>query len=98
MTPTFPPWMRHPLPFRITSDAFNEKLNKAQGPDQIPAKVLKELSTYLSLQICVLCNQSIEEECVPSDWKAADVTFLFINICFLKQALELNLAIIDQSV
>jgi hypothetical protein len=66
----------------ITPEAVKKKLNsldasKAQGPDNIPPRVLKELSNELSTPLCLLFNKSIETGIVPNDWKTADVTAIF---------------------
>ena len=66
----------------VTPDAVRKKLNgldasKAQGPDRIPPRVLKELSNELSTPLCLLFNKSIESGIVPSDWRSAEVTAIF---------------------
>ena len=63
---------------RITPDAVMKKLkeldpSKAQGPDQIPPKVLKELSNELEALLSKLFNMSLEKGQVPQDWKVAEV-------------------------
>ena len=50
--------------------------NKAQGPDSIPPKVLKELAKQLSKPLCILFNKSFETGQIPNDWKFAVVTAL----------------------
>ena len=50
---------------------------KAQGPDEIPAKVLKELSEELSIPLCILFKKSLSESTIPSDWKTATVIPIF---------------------
>ena len=67
---------------RVTQESVKQKLlnldpNKAQGPDKVPARVLKELSDELSLPFCLLFNKSIEDGYVPSDWKSAEVVAIF---------------------
>ena len=66
----------------ITSAAVHDKLkglnpNKAQGPDQIPPKILKELCVELSSPLSILFNLSIEKGQLPKDWKKADVIAIF---------------------
>ena len=66
----------------ITPDAVKKKLsqlnaNKAQGPDAVPSRVLKELSEELSVPLCKLFVKSVEEGIVPNDWKTAVVTPIF---------------------
>ena len=67
---------------RVTPDAVKKKLreldsNKAQGPDQIPPKVLKELSNELAVPLSKLFNISLEKGQVPQDWKVAEVVAIF---------------------
>ena len=66
----------------ISVDEVKKKLqqldpNKAQGPDKIPAKVLKELSEELALPLTVLFSKSLEKGILPSDWKKAEITAIF---------------------
>ena len=66
----------------VTPEAVKRKLrvldsNKAQGPDQIPARILKELSEELANPFCFLFNKSFEEGKIPKDWKCADVVAIF---------------------
>ena len=67
---------------RVTSKAVKDKLNnlnpnKAQGPDNIPPRVLKELSEELSVPLSLLFNKTLETGILPQDWKSAEVTALF---------------------
>ena len=67
---------------RVTPEAVTKKLNKldpskAQGPDKIPARVLKELSNELSHPISVLFNTSLETGELPEDWKSAEVIAIY---------------------
>lgn len=67
---------------RITPKAVYDKLlnlnpNKAQGPDHIPSRILKELANEISEPLCILFNKSIETGILPQDWKLAEVTALF---------------------
>ena len=66
----------------ITPESVKKKLlnlnpSKAQGPDGIPPKILKELSEELSWPLCTLFNLSLETGVVPDDWKTAEVVALF---------------------
>ena len=66
----------------ITPEAVKRKLqnldpSKAQGPDCIPSKVLKELSEELSQPLSSLFNISIETGVVPEDWRTANVVAIF---------------------
>ena len=51
--------------------------NKAQGPDGIPPRVLKEISNEISIPLCHLFNRTLEEGKLPDDWKTAEVTAIF---------------------
>ena len=51
--------------------------NKAQGPDGIPPRVLKEISKEISIPLCHLFNKTLEEGVLPEDWKTAEVTAIF---------------------
>ena len=64
---------------RITPEAIENKLknldpNKAQGPDNIPPKVLKELRQEISTPLSIIFNKSLESGKLPYDWKTAIVT------------------------
>ena len=67
---------------RVTPEAVAKKLkeldpSKAQGPDKIPARVLKELSNELAYPISVLFNTSLETGELPDDWKSAEVIAIY---------------------
>ena len=55
----------------------NVKINKATGPDELPARLLKELNNELSPILVVLFQASLNQGKVPQDWKLANVTPLF---------------------
>ena len=66
----------------ITEEAVRKKLqqlnpSKAQGPDGIPPKVLKEVSTEIAKPITLLFNTSISQGIVPNDWNTAEVVAIF---------------------
>jgi hypothetical protein len=50
---------------------------KAQGPDNILPKVLKELSKELALPLSILFNKSLETGTIPLDWNSAEVVAIF---------------------
>ena len=50
---------------------------KAAGPDEIPARILKELADDLSPAITALLNKSLDSGVLPSTWKDAWVTPIF---------------------
>ena len=47
--------------------------NKAAGPDEIPARILKETATTIAPSLFKLFNRSLEEGYIPSEWKLANV-------------------------
>lgn len=66
----------------VTKQAVKEKLNnlkpnKAQGPDNLPPRVLKELSSELAAPLCYLFNKSIQSGMLPLEWKTGEVTAIF---------------------
>jgi hypothetical protein len=52
-------------------------VNKSSGPDNIPARVLKELANELSPALQLLFSRSLSEGHLPTDWKEAAVIPLF---------------------
>ena len=48
-------------------------VNKALGPDGIPARVLKECANELAPSLCYLFNKSLSLCVVPSQWELAHV-------------------------
>ena len=50
---------------------------KACGPDEIPARVLKETSQSVSCWLSFIFQQSYDCNTVPSDWSNALVTAIF---------------------
>ena len=55
----------------------NLNIHKAMGPDQISAKILRELQDILALILEIIFNHSLNTGIVPSDWKMANITPLF---------------------
>ena len=47
--------------------------NKGYGPDEIPARILKETATTIAPSLCKLFNRSLGEGYIPSEWKMANV-------------------------
>ena len=52
------------------------KLNpsKACGPDEVPNWPLREYSELLAYPVCSIINASLQEQCLPTTWKYADVS------------------------
>ena len=66
----------------ISVEAVEKKLKelnpqKAQGPDKIPPKVLKEISKEIAYPLTKLFKKSIFKGQIPEDWKFAEVTAIF---------------------
>ena len=51
--------------------------NKAQGPDELPAKVLKELAFELAPALTKIFESSYETGDVPPEWKQANVAPIY---------------------
>jgi len=67
---------------QVTPAAVRKKLlelnpGKAQGPDNIPPRVLKELAEVLVEPLCILFNKSLETGTLPLEWKKAEVVGIF---------------------
>ena len=66
----------------ITEEMVAKKINKikdnkAQGPDLISPKVLKECRSNVCQPLTLLFQKSLNEEKLPEDWKAANVTPIY---------------------
>ena len=51
----------------------NLDINKAQGPDAISGAVLKNCSKTLAYALSILFNLSYNTNCIPQEWKLANV-------------------------
>ena len=60
----------------ISAHGVHKQFNprKACGPDEIPARVLKELAPYIAPWLSSIFQQSYDTGAVPSDWTKALVT------------------------
>ena len=58
---------------RIQNLLQNLDPNKAQGPDNIHGKILKNCSKSLATPLAYLFNLSYTTGHIPSDWKLANV-------------------------
>ena len=57
----------------------NLEINKATGPDNIPAVVLKNISPEMSPILAKLFNRCLKERCYPKSWKMPSVCPVFKN-------------------
>ena len=53
----------------VERELKNLDINKATGPDQIGARILKELSAEIAVPIAILCRRILNEACWPTIWK-----------------------------
>ena len=57
----------------IMAVIMNLNNNKAQGPDNIPVRILKETAVQITPSLCDLFNKSLCVGIIPSDWRLANV-------------------------
>ena len=55
----------------------NLNSNKANGPDNIPTRLIKETASEISEVVCFLFNQSYSSGQLPSDWCKANIVPIF---------------------
>ncbi|BHF74856.1 hypothetical protein SprV_0501794400 [Sparganum proliferum] len=55
----------------VQQELLKLKEAKSPGPDEIPAKLLKELVTELAEPLCLLFQASLDEGRLPPEWKTA---------------------------
>ena len=55
----------------------NSNPHKASGPDEIPAKVLKECADEIAPYLTIIFTKSLLDGCIPEDWKRANVSAVF---------------------
>ena len=51
----------------------------ATGPDQLAARILKELAAVIALPLSILCRRILYEACWPTRWKLHHVIPIFRN-------------------
>ena len=56
---------------------YNLNKRKSQGPDEVPPRVLWELSKELSVPLSIVFNKSLEDGIIPTEWKNANVVAIF---------------------
>ena len=69
----------------ITASGINNLLQnlniyKAAGPDQVVAKILKELQDIFAPILEIISNHSLNTGAIPNDWKMANITPLFKKV------------------
>lgn len=53
------------------------KTSKAQGPDKIHGKVLKECAVSLAYPLSIIFNACFKSGIIPADWKTANIVPIF---------------------
>ena len=61
----------------VQSEINKMNVNKSSGPDNIHARLLKELVNQISAPLAALFNKSMKEGIVPCDWKVACVSPIY---------------------
>ena len=61
----------------ITKLLRNIKSDKSPGPEDIPARILKEVAVSVAPFLKIVFEKSLSEGRVPNDWKIANVTPIF---------------------
>ncbi|BHF61643.1 hypothetical protein SprV_0100461800 [Sparganum proliferum] len=61
----------------VLTELLRLKESKSPGPDEIPAKILKELAGELAKPLSMLFHASFETGYLPADWKSAWITPLY---------------------
>nr|VZH94033.1 unnamed protein product [Spirometra erinaceieuropaei] len=61
----------------VLTDLLRLKQSKLSGPDEIPAKILKELAGELSMPLSMLLHTSFDTGYLSPDWKSAWITPLY---------------------
>ena len=61
----------------ITKQLQKVKPEKAGGPDEIPARVIKEAAEEISPFLTLLFQQSFEQGAIPDDWSKALVSAIY---------------------
>lgn len=64
-------------PDGVTKLLSKLNIHKAQGPDNLNARVLKECRVEISAILTTIYNQSIIQGVVPEDWRCANVAPVF---------------------
>ena len=53
------------------------KVNKASGPDDLPAYILRETATEIAPVLTAIFNQSLKTGTLPEDWLKANIAPIF---------------------
>ena len=68
--------IKYSINISFTTDIIEKKLKitKSAEPDGFHPRVLSEISPSIKLPLSIICTQSYDEGCLPSDWKNAYIT------------------------
>jgi len=50
--------------------------NKASGPDNLPARFLKEIANQIAPALSIVFQASLDQGCLPDIWKTAAVSIV----------------------
>ena len=63
----------------VASILANLDPSKASGPDEIPARLLKDMANDLAALLTLIYQVSLEQGCIPDEWKKALITPIYKN-------------------
>ena len=61
----------------VRNETLKLNVNKSCGPDEIHPQILIELIDLVSKPLALLLNKTMDEGCIPQDWKMAYVSPIF---------------------
>ena len=61
----------------VRNETLKLNVNKSCGPDEIHPQILIELVDLVSKPLALLLNKTMDEGCIPQDWKMAYVSAAF---------------------
>ena len=61
----------------VRNETLKLNVNKSCGPDEIHPQILIELVDHVSKRLALLLNKTMDEGCIPQDWKMAYVLPIF---------------------
>ena len=61
----------------VRNEILNVNVNKSCRPDEIHPQILIELVDLVSKLLALLLNKTMDEGCIPQDWKMAYVSPIF---------------------
>ena len=61
----------------VRNETLKLNVNKSCGPDEIHPQILIELVDLVSKPLALLLNKTMDEGCIPQDWKMVYVSPIF---------------------